>query len=221
MNLKLQINKSLTIKIIILLFTSLMCILISTKVLNDTDQEKLKSRQMQELFDTIDTKNTVNITKYTVYGTHFNIEGTMDVLKISGIKINYVDLLVKKINGEEITVKSNFNYTDNTLTFSTSDKINEGLDLESLDINDYYLLLKLTYSNSEVKYYSFVNTSEYGDIKYYTVTKNHSNNEINISFNKYNDVPYMSLSVKKAQRLPDDVYDIAIDAGHGGSDKRC
>lgn len=218
MNLKIPIKKDLAIKIIIVLFISLMCILIFTKILNDTDQEKIASKQKQELFDMIDKKNNVNITKYTVYGTHFNIEGTIDILKISGIKINYVDLIVKKLTGEEITVKSNFNYTDNTLTFSTSDKINEGLDLESLDIADYYLLLKLTYSNSDILYYSFVNGSEYGDIKYYTITKNNSNNEIDISFNKYNEVPYMCLNVKKAGKLPDDVYDIAIDAGHGGGD---
>lgn len=215
---KISITENLKIKIIIALFISLMFILIFIKISNDTNQEKIELRQKQELFDVIDKKSNVNISKYTVYGTHFNIEGTIDIQKVSGIKINYVDLIAKKLNGEEITVKSTFSYSDNTLAFSSSDKINDGLNLELLDPGEYYLLLKLTYSNSDVKYYSFKNSSNYGNTKYYTITKNNSNNEINIEFNKHNEIPYMFINVAKATKLPDDVYDIAIDPGHGGSD---
>jgi N-acetylmuramoyl-L-alanine amidase len=116
-------------------------------------------------------------------------------------------------------INSNFNYSDNTISFSTSDEINSGIDLENLSIDNYYLLLKVTYSNSDIKYYSLENSSEYSNITYYTITKNNTNNKIDISFDKYNDIPYMSINVTKANELPENVYDIAIDPGHGGLDK--
>ena len=116
-------------------------------------------------------------------------------------------------------IKSDFKYSDNSISFSTSDEINSGIDLENFDIGHYYILLKATYSNSDVKYYSLVNSSEYKDITYYTITKNNSNKKIDISFEKYNDIPYMSINVSKINSLPEDVYDIAIDPGHGGLDK--
>ena len=77
----------------------------------------------------------------------------------------------------------------------------------------------MTFSNSDVKYYSLVNNSEYNDITYYTITKNNANNKVNISFDTYNDTKYMLISVEKASSLPDDVYDIAIDPSRGGRDK--
>ena len=116
-------------------------------------------------------------------------------------------------------IKSNFNIQDNTVSFSSTEKINEGLDLESLATGNYYVLLKITFSNSDIKYYSLKNSSEYNDLTYYTITKNNSNNKINISFNNYNNLSYMSINVSKADSLPDGVYDIAIDPGHGGRDK--
>lgn len=115
-------------------------------------------------------------------------------------------------------IKSNFNYSDNTVSFSTSDEINTGIDLESLSINNYYLLLKVTYSNSDIKYYSLANSSEYNNITYYTITKNNSNNKIDISFEQYNDIPYMSIKLSQTDALPQNVYDVAIDPGHGGLD---
>ena len=71
--------------------------------------------------------------------------------------------------GMKYGIKSNFNTQDNTLSFSSTDKINEGLDLESLPINDYYVFIKLTFSNSDIKYYSLKNNSNYSDITYYTI----------------------------------------------------
>lgn len=215
---KLSLNKELFIKIVVILFIILMCVLVFIKIRTDNNPTKIQEEQRALLFNTIDKNANVNVTKYTVYGTHFNIEGTLDIVEISGIKISNVDLIVKNLNGDEISIKSDFNYSDNTISFSTSSEINRGIDLESLEINDYYLLLKVTYSNSDINYYSFVNGSEYGNITYYTLTKNNSNHKIDISFNQYHDIPYLSIHVEQANGLPEDVYDIAIDPGHGGLD---
>ena len=219
MKLNLSKPKEFYIKNIVILFIILMIILIFVKFHTDTNPTKIAEEQKTQLFSTIEKNTNAKITKFATYGTHFNLDGTIDIIKVSGIKINYVDLVIKNLNGNENSIKANFNYSDNICSFSTSDEINNGIDLENLSIDTYYLLIKITYSNSDVKYYSLSNDSEYDDITYYTITKNNSNNKINISFNTYNDINYMSISVNKETNLPDDVYDIAIDPSHGGLDK--
>ena len=97
-------------------------------------------------------------------------------------------------------------------------KINEGLYLENLAKDKYYVFLKIVFSNSEVKYYSLENASKYTDTTYYTITKNETNNKININFSNYNNLPFMAISVEDIESLPDNVYDIAIDPAHGGKD---
>ena len=211
--------KEFYIKIIVILFIILMTVLIFVKFRKDNNPDKITEEQKNALFSSIDSNTNVKITKFATYGTHFNLEGTLDIVKLSGIKINYVDLIVKNLKGDESIIKANFNYSDNVCSFSTSDEINNGLDLENLSIDTYYLLLKITYSNSDVKYYSLVNDSEYSDITYYTITKNNTNNKIDISFDAYNNIKYMFINVTKAQALPEDVYDIAIDPARGGLDK--
>ena len=211
-------QNNLIIKLLIFLFIILMCFLIFIKIKQDNDPNRIMEEQKTNLFSVIDKTTNVNVTEYSVYGTHFNIEGTLDTIKISGIQINYVNLIIKNLEGEEIEISSNFDYTDNSISFSTSDTINEGINLEDLSIDNYYLLLKIIYSNGDIKYYSLKNASEYENTTYYTLTKNNTNNKIDITFDTYNDIPYMSLNVTKAESLPEDVYDIAIDPGHGGID---
>lgn len=71
------------------------------------------------------------------------------------------------------------------------------------------------------KFYSFKNTSEEENIKYYSLTKNNENKGILISFDNINyqnrEHKYFSIDVKD-ENLPEDIYDIVIDAGHGGKD---
>ena len=207
------------LKIIILFFCFLMCILIIFKIKNDTNPQKILEEKKAQIYSLIDKSTFVDVSKYTIYGTHFNIEGTIDIVKISGIKISNIDLCLRDLEGKEYSIKSDFNIQDNLVSFSTTEKINEGLDLESLDINNYYILLKITFSNSDVKYYSLKNASEYKNLTYYTITKNQTNNKIDISFKQTENLQYMNLIVEKIDSLPDNVYDIAIDPGHGGKDK--
>ncbi len=207
------------LKFIILFFCFLMCILIIFKIKNDTNPQKILEEKKAQIYSLIDKSTFVDVSKYTIYGTHFNIEGTIDIVKISGIKISNIDLCLRDLEGKEYSIKSDFNIQDNLVSFSTTEKINEGLDLESLDINNYYILLKITFSNSDVKYYSLKNASEYKNLTYYTITKNQTNNKIDISFKQAENLQYMNLIVEKIDSLPDNVYDIAIDPGHGGKDK--
>lgn len=219
MKIALSKPKEFYIKIIVIFFIILMCILIFAKLHQDTNPTNIAEEKKNALFSMVQKNTNAKITKFATYGTHFNLSGTLDIIKVSGIKVNYVDLIIKTLDGNEISIKTDFKCTDNSCSFSTSTNINEGLNLETLDLNNYYFFIKVTYSNSDIQYYSLENNSEYSDIEYYTITKNNSNNKINISFKNYNNIKYMYMSVEKSSNLPDSVYDVAIDPSHGGLDK--
>ena len=145
----------------------------------------------------------VKIDYFTIYGKHLNFKGNLP--KESG---NYS--LVFKNNEKEEMIKTNVKNNE----FSTSNYINDGINLEELNNGEYIILLKNTDNN---KYYSLINSTEYHDNKYYTITKNNKNNLITFNELTFNEIDYWTIKVKE-EKLPDDVYDIVIDPGHGGVD---
>ena len=211
-------KKNTKIKIIVVLFVILMVYLIYLNYKKANDETAIIATKRAEVFENVDSSTYAKVTKYIVYGTHFNIEGTIDIPKISGISISRVSVIVENLEQEEININPDYSYKDGILSFSTADEINSGIYLEGLQESNYYIFIKVTFSNNEIHYYSLQNATQYEDITYYTITKNNSNNKIYINFNTYNNIQYMELAVSKAQELPDDVYDIVIDPGHGGSD---
>ena len=112
------------------------------------------------------------------------------------------------------------------MTFYTSDKINTGINLDSLNTGNYIILLKLLEKNynenkDDTNYYKIINEDNQKEFTYYTMTKNNKNNKIVIN-NYKNEIEkksykYMKIDIEST-KLPDDVYDIVIDPGHGGSD---
>lgn len=166
-------------------------------------------------------KNTENIeasiTNYYVYGTHFNIEGTLEIN--DNISLENMALILKN-DDEEYELEAEFTKENNQITFKTSKLINTGINLDKLPLGNWYLLIKVIDGEIE-KYYTLSNNTEFDNIEYYTITKNKKNNKIDIVFDKTNiddkNINYVSVDVKES-KLPDDVYDITIDAGHGGID---
>lgn len=105
-------------------------------------------------------------------------------------------------------------------SFETSNYINDGINLESLDTGTYYLLIKAeTKENDETvyKYFPLTNATEYDDLTYYTLTKNNSNKKIDITWDRFKNNELLGFNIKNT-KLPDDVYDITIDPGHDGND---
>lgn len=161
-----------------------------------------------------DLKRVVEITeeesfyvdKYTVFGTHLNISACIDK-KLEG----NISLVLKNVE-EEILVDHELNIEENKTCFYLSDKNNEGLNLDDLKTGKFLLLIK-----EDTKYYTLENNTDYENIEYYTITKNNSNNKINIDFNNYKNREYLSLRINKTS-LPENIYDITIDPGHGGED---
>lgn len=199
-----------------LLIVALFIILLIYLIIQNNKETTTTSASVDEILDIIDEENEAEVSRYIVYGTHLNVEGSID---ISDSDIKDVTVVAKKSTGEEIEIDTSYDYEDGELSFSTLDNINEGLDLETLELNNYYILLKIVNSTEDIKYYSMSNDTEYTDqIEYYTLTRNNSNNRINISFVNSNNISALALNVSKVHKLPEDVYDVVIDPGHGGSD---
>lgn len=150
------------------------------------------------------------IDNYSILGTHLSISGCIDEVIDNDL------FLILKNDDDEIIVDSKFEKYENKTCFYLSDKNNEGINLDELKLGDYLLLVKEKKDSDEV-YYTLDNKTEYGDLEYYTITKNNSNNKIDILFNEYKDKSYVEFEIKK-EKLPNDVYDITIDPGHGGND---
>ena len=192
--------------------------------LRESKEEKAKKEILNNTDD-----NYAEINKYIVYGTHLNIEGTIDK-KLYEDNILGAELVFRTLDNKSQSFEIEYELLDDDkFEFKTSEKINEGIDLENLKEGDYYVFIKIKEKNlnekeedkNKVTYYSLNNKTKYKNIEYYTITKNEKNNKIDINFNtletKNLNKKYMNISVKETE-LPKDVYDIVIDPGHGGKD---
>ena len=165
----------------------------------------------------IKTENILaNLNNYFIYGKCLNVEGNINIdYAIKDIKF------VLKTSNNEIEYDLIYKVNDNEIDFKISDEINNSIDLDKIEIGNYYVLIKTIDNDDNIKYYSIENKTEYTNNEYYTVTKNDNNNKILIDFGKTeidgNYKRYMSLKVKKV-KLPENIYDIVIDPGHGGKD---
>ncbi len=198
-------------------------ILIVYFLINNNDIEIEEETSIQTIstndnvFQSIEKDVYADVDLFIVYGTHFNIEGTIEFNE--ELIPEDAEVVAKNISGEEISIDTEYSFESNILSFSTlNNEINTGLDLESLEITDYYLLLKVEFENAEINYYSFSNNTEYGDVEYYTLTRNNTNNKIDINFITMENLPILGIYIETVNELPEDVYDVVIDPGHGGSD---
>lgn len=195
---------------ILITLTLIVICFISYKILF---KENLKEKSFLEK---LETTSYGNITKYAIYGIHMNIEGNF----ILPEQVEKTELVLS--NGKtELTIPWILKEEENVYTFKTSEYINEGINLESLPIEDLYLLIKtesLNEKNEKItKYYSVENKSIYKDLEYYTLTKEKKNNKIDIKWNTYDECPTLKFQIKET-KLPNDVYDITIDPGHDATD---
>ena len=177
---------------------------------------KINKKEEKIKFLSIVEEQEANINNYYIYGNHFNIEG---ILGIDNVSTNNFSLVLKN-NDEEIILDCNFEIKENKLFFYTSDLINKGINLDTLNQGNYYILIKYT-TEEATKYYSLNNNTSDSNLEYYTITKNNKNNKIKKKKKKdkidNKNINYLKLSIKKS-KLPNDIYDIAIDPGHGGVD---
>ena len=207
--------KKINVKAFLILLVVIVLVYIIVQKRENGAFATVASASIGEIIDIIEDKQA-SVSMYAVYGTHLNIEGDLEIVNP---EIENTQIVVKKSSGEEIAVETTYNYESGNLSFSTLYKINQGINLEELDVGNYYILLKVISNNGQASYYSLVNNTEYTNpIDYYTLTRNNLNNKVNISFLSQNTVSAFALHVTTVSKLPDDVYDIVIDPGHGGKD---
>ena len=154
-----------------------------------------------KMYDKI-TKGNVYVDEIYIYGRYFNIKGHAD--------FNLDEAFL-------IFVDSTFNETKYALSvnenkFYLSDKINGGLNLEDIKHDSTTILLM-----SNNKYYPLINNSNYENTDYYTISNFNKTNYLKFVFSKFKDVSFLKLKCKNIL-VPNDVYDIVIDPGHGGAD---
>lgn len=157
--------------------------------------------------------NHAVINHYSIYGTNLNMSGSIN---ISNSNIERIELVLIDVRGKETAYNLFYNIEGNTLKFNTSQYINSGINLENIHVGSYDVLIKVTFSNMTSSYYLLLNKTNYSENIYYTLTKNHSNNEVKMKFIS-DDYPRFNIQVTEA-KLPHNVYDIVIDPGHGGRD---
>jgi len=175
--------------------------------------------RVDKIFQNVEARNVV-VTKLYTYGRSLGIEG-----KLSNIdEDNYENARLIVVNGKgfEQVTKLNAHFEDGDLILR-SDKINNTILIDNLENNDYYVYIRLKLNNSaEPRFYSLENGTNIDSLDYYTVTKDGMNRKMVASFKeektKNKEIKYLSFTIEDST-LPEDTYDIVIDAGHGGKDR--
>ena len=187
--------------------------------LNSTEGTKEQRDKKEAIFGMVQQKE-VEISQYFTYGQFFNFSGSISNIS----KDNFESVKLYLTDGKEF--EKNYELTgvieDGKLNVSTASLLNSGIKLDELAGGDYVVLVRVKSNNSvNPKYYSLANKSEYPNIDYFTITKDGKNNKISISFENttYNEHEYSYLNIHVSENEKnDEVYDIVLDAGHGGKD---
>lgn len=154
-----------------------------------------------KMYDKI-TKENVYVDEIYIYGRYFNIKGHAD-FNLDEAFLIFVDSAFNE---------TKYDLSVNENKFYLSDKINGGLNLEDIKYDNSTILLM-----SNDKYYPLINNSNYENTDYYTISNFNKTNYLEFVFSKFKDVSFLKLKCKNIL-VPNDVYDIVIDPGHGGAD---
>jgi len=181
--------------------------------------KKTETKVDEKIFSMVQNKEA-EVTEFFTYGTSFSLSGR--ITNISKDNFESARLILSDGLEYEKTYKLETQIVEGNLVFDTGE-INVGIGLDKLENKECYLLIRLKLNNStEPRYYTLKNISDYKNIDYYTVTKDDQNRKINIGFlnkkSKDEAHNFLIIDVDKVEDLPEDVFDIVIDAGHGGSD---
>ena len=165
------------------------------------------------------SSSDVMITKYYVYGNHLHLEGEVDGAKYPDF--SRMGLILRKDDGSEKEIILDCKQNDSgTVFFTSSEYINGGICLDELAEGDFCVLFKITDGDRKI-YTSTAALHDFDAVNYYTVTKNGENRLVNLGFTAYSTgsgiLPCLAIKIEKTA-LPGDIYDIVLDAGHGGGD---
>ena len=189
----------------------ILLIFILTGCENPIEKTIIEPFKYKSILSIVNNDLYAEIEEYTIYGKYFNLKGN----------INYIDDfsqfdLVLKNKEEELVYKLFYEINNNKIFFKTSEYINEGINLEKINVSNYVILLRII-KDGKINYYNLINKSDYSYVDYYTITKNNKNNYINITFSSYQNNSFFKMEMKENVRKKN-ICDIVIDPGHGGGD---
>lgn len=147
-----------------------------------------------------------DINELYIYGNHLNLKGSLNINQ----NINTIELVL--FDTIEQTYNLNYKNDNNQISFYISDKKNNGIYLDNLDKGNYQVYIKITFENNSNAYYKLKNNTKYSETEYYTIRKDNKFNYILIS--ELEDT--LNIEVKSSKKK--EIYDVVIDAGHGGID---
>lgn len=150
-----------------------------------------------------------NINEIYIYGTHLNLKGTLKCDKTTISDVNLV--MIGNNNKKVYDLFYNIN-TDKTIDFNVADTLNTGFVLDTLIIDNYVLFIDVV-SDGKSYYYPIENESDYKTTTYYGLT----NDNVSKKFVITDESTYDSMAIN-ISKSTDEVYDVIIDPGHGGSD---
>ena len=153
-----------------------------------------------------------NLTDAYIYGTHLNIEGK---IKLNSEDIENMTLIL--VNEEEqLEYNMKYEIQESEIEFTTCEYINRGINLEKISKEEYAFLVKVKEKSGENKYYSLnVNDVKIEELEYYSISKNNMTNHITFKEIQKEENLYFILLLENIT-MPENIYDITIDAGHGG-----
>ena len=194
-----------------IIFIISICIIIGLIILisyimlkNNKKIEKNKNIIIEETY--------ADISDAYIYGTHLNIEGK---IQVSNNDIEKLTLIL--VNEEEqLEYDLKYKIEKSNIEFTTCEYINRGINLEEVSKEKYIFLIKISEKTGENKYYSLnVNNINLEELNYYSISNNGMTNHITLKQEKKEEKTYLLLSLKNI-KIPENIYDITIDAGHGG-----
>ncbi len=230
------------IKIILVLAVITAVILVGAGIINTHNSDILNSSDVpvsentnistdipKNEFTGLDgVEKTCSVTDFFTYGTSFCLSGSFSVTGEKTIADVYI-ILSQAYNSKNLSPDSEtYTYSalyeelPDSVTFSSYKYINDGISLEGMANGSYCILVKAIYTDGTYDYYSLSKeNNDNASICYYTVTQtektDNRNQRIDIGFSSENNMPYLFFNVCY-DSLPDNVYDIVIDPGHGGND---
>ena len=175
-------------------------------------KEKIDNPYYDMLLKT-EKESFIDLIEYNRYGKHLNMKFETDIT-------NPKLVLKDKEQDYVIPLYKDGNY------YVTGEYINAGINLDTIPLGNYVVLLKETTKNDKGedinKYHHFKNATTYSNMEYYTMTRKDENGEnynntVDFAFDTFREYNFLKIDVRRSS-LPNNVYDIILDPGHGGSD---
>ena len=145
-------------KVVKIIFLILVFIGISSGVFITMDrknEEKKDKQSIEDIFNSVQSKNAI-VTNFYTYGDTLNIEGKIENI----LKDNFEGAKIILSNGKHEEKISLDTYFDGkNLYFSTS-QINNAVELDKLDVGNYYILFRLKLNNSSIPKLYFLSSNE-------------------------------------------------------------